>query len=94
MMVGSTSRLVDAAHDPETAALVSGEGGTRVVAAVRGRGCARVRPRLCAVPVRSARAWAARADEGFYLGCADIAITDDGLLPNYAELPTESGELP
>jgi len=38
--------------------------------------------------------WAARQDGGFYMGCADIAVTNDGLLPNFALLPPETGELP
>ena len=39
--------------------------------------------------------WAARADGGFYIGCADIAITEDGNLPDYAQVPSEVGkELP
>lgn len=39
--------------------------------------------------------WAARRDDGYYIGCADIAITTDGLLPNYNALPSEVGnELP
>jgi len=39
--------------------------------------------------------WAARADGGFYMGCADIAITSTGLLPDYNLLPSEVGnELP
>ena len=39
--------------------------------------------------------WAARADGGFYIGCADIAITEDGNLPDYNQVPSEVGkELP
>lgn len=38
--------------------------------------------------------WAARLDDGYYIGCSDIAITADGLLPEYANLPVETGELP
>jgi hypothetical protein len=50
-------------------------------------------------------AWAARRDGGYYMSCADIAITQDGQLPGsaagaagvgafYAGLPGEIGELP
>lgn len=39
--------------------------------------------------------WAARNDGGFYISCADIAITADGHLPDYLSLPSEAGnELP
>ena len=39
--------------------------------------------------------WAARNDGGFYISCADIAITEDGNLPDYAQVPSEVGkELP
>lgn len=40
-------------------------------------------------------AWAAQADGGSYIGCADIAIKSDGQLPSYASLPSQAGrELP
>ena len=35
--------------------------------------------------------WAARQDGGFYIGCADIAITEDGNLPDYAQVPSGGG---
>jgi len=39
--------------------------------------------------------WAARQDGGFYMGCADIAITTSGLLPDYNTITPETGnELP
>jgi len=37
--------------------------------------------------------WAARADGGSYIGCADIAITTAGTLPNYALLPSQEGNV-
>jgi len=36
-------------------------------------------------------AWAARSDGGYYLGCADISITADGLQPDFNLLPPEAG---
>ena len=39
--------------------------------------------------------WAARQDGGFYMGCADISITNTGLLPDFNLLAPETGnELP
>lgn len=38
--------------------------------------------------------WAARSDGGFYISCADISITTTGLLPDFGELPPETGPLP
>ena len=35
--------------------------------------------------------WAAKHDGGYYLGCADIAITADRSLPNYSKLPSQKG---
>jgi len=37
--------------------------------------------------------WAANADGGSYIGCADIAITANGQLPNYAALPSQAGNV-
>ena len=34
-------------------------------------------------------AWAAENDGGVYVSCVDVAITSDGVLPNYALLPLE-----
>ncbi len=36
--------------------------------------------------------WAARNDNGFYMSCADIAVTADGLLPDYDNLPLAEQE--
>jgi len=39
--------------------------------------------------------WAARTDGpngGYYIGCADIAITTDGNLPDYAAIPSQVGK--
>ena len=39
--------------------------------------------------------WAARTDGGYYMGCSDISITTTGLLPNFTQLSSETGnELP
>jgi len=37
--------------------------------------------------------WAANQDGGSYIGCADIAITAGGVLPNYAALPSQTGNV-
>ena len=37
--------------------------------------------------------WAARQDGGFYVGCADISITNNGALPNFAALPPQTGNV-
>ncbi len=37
--------------------------------------------------------WAARQDGGSYIGCADVAITDDGTLPDYDEIAMERGNV-
>ena len=39
--------------------------------------------------------WAARSDDGFYIGCSDISITTTGLLPDFTLVAPEVGnELP
>eukprot|EP00656_Telonema_subtile_P055575 TRINITY_DN864_c0_g1_i7.p1 TRINITY_DN864_c0_g1~~TRINITY_DN864_c0_g1_i7.p1 ORF type:complete len:308 (-),score=24.34 TRINITY_DN864_c0_g1_i7:67-990(-) len=35
--------------------------------------------------------WAAKNDGGSYIGCADVAITTDGTLPDYSKLASEAG---
>lgn len=37
--------------------------------------------------------WAANADGGSYIGCADISITTDGQLPVFASLPSQNGNV-
>ena len=37
--------------------------------------------------------WAANADGGSYVGCADISITATGALPNFAALPPQTGNV-
>jgi len=37
--------------------------------------------------------WAANQDGGSYIGCADVAITADGTLPNFAALPSQEGNV-
>lgn len=37
--------------------------------------------------------WAANADGGSYVGCADISITTDGQLPNFAALPSQQNNV-
>ena len=37
--------------------------------------------------------WSAQADGGSYIGCADIAITADGQLPDYTALPPQKGNI-
>ena len=37
--------------------------------------------------------WAARGDGGSYIGCADISITADGTLPDFASLPSQTGNV-
>lgn len=37
--------------------------------------------------------WAARQDGGSYISCADIAITTNGLLPNFGQLPSQVGNV-
>ena len=37
--------------------------------------------------------WAAQQDGGSYIGCADISITTNGALPNFAALPPQTGNV-
>ena len=37
--------------------------------------------------------WAAQQDGGSYIGCADISITTNGVLPNFAALPPQTGNV-